>query len=95
MGRSGTILIALTLLMALGVVTSAVERFPPPEFETDYERPTATTPHPRSDRWEYIDAAVLVAALSLASYLILRRRSRKAVFALMLFSNTWEQQELL
>jgi NosR/NirI family nitrous oxide reductase transcriptional regulator len=80
------ILVGLVTLFALSVVTSGLERFPPPEFETDYARPTTVTPHPRQDVWEWIDAGVLAAALALASYLILRRRSRKSIFVLMLFS---------
>ena len=80
------ILIGLITLFSLNVVASGLERFPPPEFETDYVRPTTTMPHPPRDVWEYVDAGVLVAALALASYLILRRRSRKSIFVLMLFS---------
>lgn len=78
--------IVFVALFALSAVASGLERFPPPEFETDYVRPTTAMPHPRQDVWEWIDAGVLAAALALASYLILRRRSRTSIFALMLFS---------
>jgi polyferredoxin len=64
----------------------SIERFPPPEFETDYERPSPTAPSPRSGGMQMVDAFVLVAALGLSSHLVLRRRSRPAVFCLMLFS---------
>ena len=62
------------------------ERFPKPDFQSDYIRPELTTPPPRADILEIIDVVVLIGALSLASYLVLRVRSRKYVFALMLFS---------
>ena len=67
-------------------IASALERFPPPEFESGYEFPTTTTPHPQQDIYEYIDTVVLLAALGLASYLVLRKRSRRAIFILMVFS---------
>jgi len=54
----------------------AVERFPPPQFETDHALPTTTTPQPRPEMYEYFDVAVLIVALVLASWLALRRRSR-------------------
>ncbi|MHC4520677.1 MAG: 4Fe-4S binding protein [Planctomycetota bacterium] len=86
MARLREILIGLVGVLAFSVVASGLERFPPPEFETDYVRPTTTVPHPKQDIREYIDAGVLVAALALGVHLVLRRRSRKAIFALMLFS---------
>jgi len=61
-------------------------RFPPPEFESGYEFPEMTVPAAKSALYEYLDAAVLVVALLLASYLILKRRSRRAIFALMLLA---------
>jgi polyferredoxin len=63
-----------------------VERFPPPQFETQYVRPLLTAPAARSITWEYVDVGVLVAALALASVLVLRARSRKAIFVLTVFS---------
>jgi ferredoxin len=62
-------------------------RFPPPDFvETDHAIPSPASPEPRQDVYEYIDAAVLLAALALASYLVLKKRSRRAIFGLMVFS---------
>ena len=84
--RLGPILIGLLVVLVLSVVASGLERFPPPEFETDYVRPTTVTPHPRQDLWEYIDTGVFVLALALATYLILRKRCRTGIFLLMLFS---------
>jgi NosR/NirI family transcriptional regulator, nitrous oxide reductase regulator len=75
---------AVTLLVpcfsALGEL-----RFPPPEFESGYRFPEgAPMPAARPALFEYADVALLVFALLLASYLVLRRRSRRAIFALMM-----------
>jgi polyferredoxin len=43
-------------------------------------------PPAREGIYEYADGAVLLAALVLSSYLVIRRRSRRATFLLMLFS---------
>ncbi len=64
----------------------AVQRFPKPEFETKYSQPTMQTPCPRSVYMEYFDVAVLVASLSLITWLILKKRSRQGVFWTTIFS---------
>lgn len=88
----------LTIAVALLIpclVAQGEMRFPPPEFETGYEYPDMTTPGPRSIFYEYLDTVVLVGGLLLASYLILKRRNRKAIFALMigaiLYFGFWRQ----
>ncbi len=79
------ILLSLILLVsALGL--PAQQRFPRPEFESSYETPNPTTPEPGSNAREYIDLAVLIAALSLASWLAVKKRSRKGLFWLSVFS---------
>jgi ferredoxin len=62
------------------------ERFPKPDFQTDYTRPDLLTPMPRAAALEYIDIFVLVAALSLATYFAHKQRSRRNIFLLMVFS---------
>lgn len=84
--RIGYIIIWIAVLCFSSGVASALERFPPPEFESGYEFPSTTTPHPQQDIYEYIDVIVLLAALSLSSYLVLKKRSRRAIFILMVFS---------
>ena len=85
--RFGHIIIGMALSLILSGVTSGAERFPPPDFvETNHVIPSPTSPGPRQDIYEYIDAAVLLAALGLASYLVLKKRSRRAIFALTVFS---------
>ena len=79
-------IICVTVLLSICGIAPAAERFPPPEFESSYERPTPVTPAPSHGVYEYIDAAVLLASLTLSSYLVLRRRSRRAIFILMVFS---------
>jgi ferredoxin len=78
--------VAVIVFLSVCSIASAAERFPPPEFESDYQRPTPTVPSPRQDVFEYVDAVVLLAALSASAYLVLRRRKRRAVLTLMVFS---------
>jgi len=81
------ILIGMAVSLFLSGAVNGIERFPPPDFvETDHVIPSPTTPGPRQDAYEYIDAVVLLAALGLASYLVLKKRSRSAILALTIFS---------
>lgn len=77
--------IFIFVLLVLPDVAFGVERFPPPQFD-DHELPVTTVPEPRRDLYEYLDVAALLAALSLASYLALKKRSRRGVFLLGIFS---------
>ncbi len=86
MTRFSRISAGIIILLSLGAIVAGVERFPPPQFEQEYEMPHPTTPGPRHLVFEYFDVVVLFAALCLASYLTLRKRNRKATFALMAFS---------
>ena len=70
------------VLCAAGPALGAVERFPPPEFESGYELPTMPIPWPRVPWQEVADVAVLAGALSVAAWLVLRVRNRRAVQAL-------------
>jgi polyferredoxin len=90
--------IAVFLLALLIPCLAAVGelRFPPPEFESGYQFPEmAPSPPARPAFYEYFDTAVLVLALALASYLILWKRSRRAIFVLMigalLYFGFWRQ----
>ena len=90
MVRPGYIINCMAVFVVLCGVAVGVERFPPPEFvETNHQLPPInqiTDVTPRSDIYEYIDVGVLLAALGLSSYLVLRKRSRRAIFILMVFS---------
>ncbi len=76
----------LTILLTLCLSAQAEIRFPPPEFESGYAFPQTTSPAAQPVWHEYIDAVVLVLGLFLATYLILKRRSRRAIFVLMIGS---------
>ncbi|MHC4114866.1 MAG: 4Fe-4S binding protein [Planctomycetota bacterium] len=85
--RLAYILTSLCFILIPCVDTFGVDRFPPPDFtETGHQIPETSTPAPREVFYEYMDIAVLFAGLSLASYLVLKKRSRRAIFLLMLFS---------
>lgn len=62
------------------------QRFPRPQFESGYIEPAATTPPARALWLEAADVAVLAAALTLATWLVLKRRSRSGLAALAVFS---------
>lgn len=64
----------------------AQQRFPRPDFETDYQTPSIHTPEPRQGWLEYMDVFVLFLALSVGTWLILKKRSRKGVLYLSIFS---------
>jgi NosR/NirI family nitrous oxide reductase transcriptional regulator len=74
------------LIFSLSVNAFSIERFPPPQFEGDYVRPEHTAPLPRGGAWPLIDAVVLISALGASSWFVLKKRSRPAIFGLMLFS---------
>ena len=76
--------LGVMLLMALMV--SAEQRFPPPDFENGYRLPTASTPAARHSWLQYVDAGVFLAALGVAVWLIYKKRSRRGLFWLSLFS---------
>lgn len=63
------------------------QRFPPPQFtETGHQMPHLTAPPPRAGALDYLDIAVLLACLALATWIVLRRRERREVVLLGLFS---------
>ncbi|MCK4920256.1 MAG: 4Fe-4S binding protein [Bacteroidales bacterium] len=61
-------------------------RFPKPEFDSGYEQPSPTKPEPRSNAMEILDVFVLLAALSLSSWLAIKKRSRQGILWLSIFS---------
>jgi len=79
------IIIAFVLILC-NLSSAGAIRFPPPEFESGYELPDTTVPSPRQGIYDYIDTIVLLLALGLSSYLVLKKRSRRAIFLLTVFS---------
>ncbi len=85
--RKKAILFLLFLLTLFQSMESfAKQRFPKPEFESAYTQPETLQPGPRYELLAYLDVLVLLSTLSLISWLILKKRSRKGVFWISIFS---------
>ena len=67
-------------------ITYAQQRFPRPEFESEHQAPSILLPEPNQGIYEYLDVFVLLAVLSLATYLVLKKRSRKGILYLSIFT---------
>ena len=78
--------IAIALLTLAANFARAEQRFPPPEFEGGHQLPLTATPPARALLFQYLDVAVLAACLVTASVLVYRKRSRKGLIALSVFS---------
>ncbi len=78
-------LVALALLGSAAFV-SGVDRVPRPEFDSGYRPPSTSVPFGGSATGEPVAVAVLAAALGLATFLVMRHRSRRALVALSLGS---------
>jgi ferredoxin len=83
---SGFFILLFLIMVSVSTLIHAQQRFPKPEFDSGYVQPDPTTPEPRSVSLEYFDVFVLLAALTLASWLAVRRRSRKGLLWLSIFS---------
>src|SRR5674476_1342582 len=80
-----TIVLFLIAVTYSGLVTGQ-QRFPKPEFSTGYVTPSPTTPEPRASVLEYTDVVVLVIVLSIASWIAIKKRSRRLMLWLSVFS---------
>ncbi len=78
--------ILVFILLGWHAVLIAQQRFPKPDFESGYEYPVHQYEAPRAVAWEYIDVAVLIAAMSFAAYFALKKRSRTGMIWLTVFS---------
>ena len=78
----GLLAVALLSASAFGV-----ERFPPPQFETEHDLPTfdRVEPPARAGWLTALDVVVFVAALALATWLVHWRRSRRGIVILSAF----------
>ena len=84
--RFAHITLLIVLLLVPSSIAFGVERFPSPTFDSGYELPGMTVPEPGADLYEYLGVVALLAALGLASYLALKKRSRRGIFILVIFS---------
>src|SRR5450759_3081605 len=78
--------IIFILLLFWHIVLSAQDRFPRPEFESGHVYPTNQMPVPRAQVWEYIDVIVLIGALAITTWLALKKRSRRGLIWMSVFS---------
>src|SRR5512133_3073504 len=81
--------IIFVLLLFWHIALFAQDRFPRPEFESGHVYPTNQMPVPRAQVWQYIDVAVLIAALAITAWLALKKRSRQGLIWMSLFSLTY------
>jgi len=81
------LLISVLLFTAIqSFAADAKQRFPKPEFDTGYVQPFTTAPSPRFLLLEYLDVIVLFLVLSVVTWFVLKKRSRKGVFWTSVFS---------
>ncbi|MBI5768114.1 MAG: 4Fe-4S binding protein [Verrucomicrobia bacterium] len=78
-------LLRLSFLLSPAAILAA-SRFPPPDFEGGHKLPETTTPAARGLVLEYLDVALLLGCLALATWLAYRPRSRRGLAWLSLFS---------
>jgi len=80
-------IIFLLVIISLQIFNSfAIQRFPKPEFESGHTQPPTVTPDPRAHALAILDVFVLAAALSIVTWLIIKKRSRKGVFWMSVFA---------
>ncbi len=82
-----SVFICACLWLVSGV--RAEERFPPPEFRSGYQIPQDQFPARSAAWWDYVDSGLLLAALSVAVWLVFYRRSRRGVMLLTIFAVAW------
>lgn len=70
----------VVVLFALVSMASAIDRFPRPQFDTAYEMPTTTTPAARAGGFQWMDVALLAAALAASSAIALKVRRRRTMW---------------
>jgi len=76
----------IILLLVLSDALQAGPRFPMPEFESGHTQPPTSQPAPRHMVFEILDIILLIAALSVVTWFTHKKRSRKGVFWVSLFS---------
>lgn len=86
MNRKSITAFFVGLLALVTLQVQAVQRFPKPEFETGYTEPAMQLPLPRAELLAFLDIFVLLASLSVVSWLVIKKRSRKWVFRMSLLS---------
>jgi len=80
-----TLVVAMALFLGTASPAFPAFRFPMPEFDSGYQLPAMQLPLSKASL-DLLDSAVLLGALSLSAFLILKRRSRRAIFLVTIFS---------
>jgi len=78
--------IILIILFGYQAMVYAQQRFPKPEFESGYVYPEYQVTEPRSPVLEYMDVAVLIIVLSVTTWITLKKRSRKLILWISIFT---------
>lgn len=81
-----SLIVLIVILSALALNLFAIQRFPKPEFENGYKVPSTQFAKARSIALEYMDLAVLLASLSVITWMIHKKRSRRGVMIMTIFS---------
>ena len=76
--------LVLAMLLTSWSLNAQEQRFPRPEFESGYQQPSTETPEPRAQMMEYFDVVVLVGFLILATWLMIKKRSRRGMMWLVI-----------
>ncbi|HQU73472.1 MAG TPA: 4Fe-4S binding protein [Calditrichia bacterium] len=74
------------MLVVMQSAALAQDRFPKPDFDSQYRQPLTQTPPPASPWQEGADVVVLALALGLTSFFAIKKRSRRGIWAMALFS---------
>ncbi len=72
--------------LLISVVSFAQQRFPRPDFESDYLVPSPLAPEPRWASMEILDVVILLIVLVLTSWLAIKKRSRRGILYLSVFA---------
>jgi ferredoxin len=78
--------ILILLILILQGSTLYAQRFPKPEFENGHTQPEVQKPEARSNALEILDIFVLITSLSVVSWLVIKKRSRRGVLYMSIFS---------
>lgn len=78
--------VVIIFLISAPYVLTAEDRFPRPDFQSEYALPETTTPPPLDNLINYIDTGVLILMLLITSFFALKMRRRTGIFICSIFS---------
>jgi polyferredoxin len=82
----GTIIILTVFVAVASGAAWGIERFPAPDFKSGYTLPKTEVSAPAPMWRGVMDMGVLVGAMGVAAWLVFKKRSRRGVFILTIFS---------